>query len=404
LRWIRFVERGGDDFRPRRRVIARRRRYDVAFYTPAMGPLLARDVQVAGGGAETQVYLVARALARRGLRVVVIAFEVAGLDLPKSVDGIDVVVRPAYRRGRGVVSRVREAVALNKAISVIDADVFVARSAGPAAGIVAARARTSRRRFVYASSSDADFGRLETRAANRALVRLALRLADRVLVQNEYQREICRGFTGRPVTVVGSIAEAAVQRSNRPSAFLWVGRPISYKRPLAYVELARAVPEAQFVMVAPTLSARPDLDLSAEVASAARDLPNLTILPAQGRKDLLELVEKAVAVVNTSEFEGMPNTFLEGWARGVPALAFSHDPDGVIGRHSLGTFAHGAWDEFVTGARALWSGRFDQHDVAARCRRYVADAHAEDTVSGQWVTALGVRPAGGSRSALAGVA
>jgi glycosyltransferase involved in cell wall biosynthesis len=369
-----------------------------------MGPLLAHDVEVAGGGAETQVYLLARALARRGLRVVVIAFEVAGLDLPRSVDGIDVVVRPAYRRGRGIVGRVREALALNQALSVVDAEVFVARSAGPAAGIVAARARASRRRFVYASSSDADFGRLETRVANRALVRLALRLADGVLVQNEFQREVSRGFTRRPATVVGSVAEAARQRSSAPSAFLWVGRPISYKRPLAYVELARAVPEARFVMVLPTLSARPDLDLSADVASAARDLPNLTILPSQGRKDLLELVERAVAVVNTSEFEGMPNTFLEGWARGVPALAFSHDPDGVIDRHSLGIFAHGSWDELVTGARALWSRRFDQRELVESCRRYVAEAHAEDTVAGQWIAALRLRPAGDAQSALAEVA
>jgi hypothetical protein len=157
-------------------------------------------------------------------------------------------------------------------------------------------------------------------------------------------------------------------------------------------------------MVVPTLSTRPDLDLSADVASATRELPNLTILPSRGRNDLLELVERAVAIVNTSEFEGMPNMFLEGWARGVPALALSHDPDGVIERHSLGIFAHGSWHELVAGARALWSGRFDQRELAHRCRRYVADAHAEDKVCEQWVTALGLRPTASERSPLPEVA
>ncbi|MGH8978066.1 MAG: glycosyltransferase family 4 protein [Acidimicrobiia bacterium] len=383
---------------------SRRRAFDVAFYAPALGPLLSSDAQQTAGGAETQVYLVARALAQRGVRVAVLALEVPGLELPTRVDGMDVVVRRASRGGRGFVGRIREAVALKRALSRIDADVFVARSAGPAAGVVAVHARASGRRFVYASSGDADFGRLETRLANRGLVRLALRLASRIVVQNELQRAICSELTARPVCVIRSIAESAEQRSAPPSAFLWVGRPIFYKRPLAYVELARALPEASFAMVVPTLSTRPDLDLTDDVTAAARDLPNLRVLPERRRRELSELIDEAVAVVNTSEFEGMPNTFLESWSRGVPALALSHDPDGVIERHSLGAFAHGSWDEFVAAAGALWTGRFDQDELAARCRRYVAAAHSEETVSAEWIRALGLRPVAAANSALAEVA
>jgi hypothetical protein len=44
-------------------------RYDVAFYAPAMGPLLTDVGDSAAGGAETQVDLLARALARHGARV-----------------------------------------------------------------------------------------------------------------------------------------------------------------------------------------------------------------------------------------------------------------------------------------------------------------------------------------------
>ena len=56
----------------------RRNRYDVAFYVPWIGPLLTDVDAIATGGAETQIYLVARALADRGVRVCLLAFELPG--------------------------------------------------------------------------------------------------------------------------------------------------------------------------------------------------------------------------------------------------------------------------------------------------------------------------------------
>ena len=102
----------------------------------------------------------------------------------------------------------------------------------------------------------------------------------------------------------------------------------------------------------------------------------------------MDLVDRAVAVVNTADFEGMPNIFLEGWSRGVPALALTHDPDGVIERHRLGSFANGSSENLVELARSLWEERSDQAGVAARCRQYILEYHSPETVSAQWVEAL----------------
>jgi glycosyltransferase involved in cell wall biosynthesis len=104
------------------------------------------------------------------------------------------------------------------------------------------------------------------------------------------------------------------------------------------------------------------------------------------------LVDGAVAVVNTADFEGMPNTFLEGWARGVPALALTHDPDDVIERHRLGAFAHGSPEDFVDLARRMWEERRNQADVATRCRRYILEYHSAESVSARWQKIFGGGP------------
>jgi hypothetical protein len=105
----------------------------------------------------------------------------------------------------------------------------------------------------------------------------------------------------------------------------------------------------------------------------------------------MELIDRAVASVNTAEFEGMP-VFLEGWARGVPAIALEHDPDGVIDRHRLGAFAHGSHEPLVEVVRQSWEERNDQAEVVERFRRYVIDSHYPEAFGEGWLEVLGFGP------------
>jgi glycosyltransferase involved in cell wall biosynthesis len=362
--------------------------YDVAFYVPAVGPLLARNAVGPAGGAETQAFLVSRALAARGVRVCVCTFDVPGADIPATVDGVDVVLRQPYARRRGPIGRIGEAVALLRDLGSIDAGVLVTRTAGYHVGLTALAARLRRRRFVYSSAHvlDFDFARLAPTLRDRLIYRLGISLADAIVVQNKEQATLCRARFGRAGVVVPSIAEAGSSRGDMRDAFLWVGRAVWYKGPLELVELARAVPEARFRMVC--VPGPAGEDLSVELERAARSVANLELLPARPRADLLELVGNAVAVVNTSHFEGMPNVSLEGWARGVPTLALRHDPDGVIGRRGLGAFADGSFEHFVTEARALWANRSNQDALARRCREYIAEEHSEARAAEAWAEVL----------------
>jgi glycosyltransferase involved in cell wall biosynthesis len=168
---------------------------------------------------------------------------------------------------------------------------------------------------------------------------------------------------------------------------------------MRYVALARALPEARFLMI-PVPEGRGSGELD-EIQAAARELPNLELLDPMPHDRLSALISLTVAVVNTSVLEGMPNTFLEAWARGVPVLTLRFDPDDVVARHALGIAAQGSWDRFVEGARQLWEGRADGEEWAERVRTYVEDAHSLDAVGDRWsalIAELRKRPArAGSR-------
>ena len=129
---------------------------------------------------------------------------------------------------------------------------------------------------------------------------------------------------------------------------------VEYKQPLRYVELARTVPEARFRMVAPWTSDTPGALLE-QVTKAAGETPNLEFMPHQWRQEVLKLIGRSTAVVVTSRHEGMPNVFLEAWARGIPVVSLHFDPDGRIAGEGLGLFADGSWEDFVAAVRRLWT-------------------------------------------------
>jgi glycosyltransferase involved in cell wall biosynthesis len=373
----------------------RRNRYDVAFYVPWIGPLLTNAEATPTGGAETQIYLVARALAERGVRVCLLAFELPGVELPRDVGGVAVRLRRPYQAHRRF-GKLRESAALVSAIFGSGAGVIVTRSAGPHVGLAAVAAKLSGRRFVFSSAnvSDFDFNRLSPNRVNDGLFRLGVRLADCIVVQTVEQTRMCEDTFEKKPALIKSIAEPAEQRSGMPDAFLWIARLVWYKRPLDYIELARSVPDATFRMVGVRVPlASGEDDLIEEVERAAAGLANLELLPPRPRQELMQLVDNAVAIVNTADFEGMPNIFLEGWSRGVPALALTHDPDGVIESNHVGWFAHGSKERLAELARAAWAERGDQTAVAQRCRAYVHDEHSTDAVAARWRDALGLAEA-----------
>ena len=364
-------------------------RYDVIFYAPWAGPLLTAAPETATGGAETQVWLLARALAASGKRVALVVYE-GDVPLPAHAEGIDVIVQ-RRATGGGTVRRAGANVAsLLRILATADTDAFVQRSAGPPTGVIALLARLRRRRFVYSSSSLVDFSyaRLEPARIKVAAFELGVRLANCVVVQTDEQAALCQERFSRTPTVIRSIAEipAWPAQPGPRDAFLWVGRVAHYKGPLEYVELARAIPEARFRMV---LVPSHDGALEQRVREAAGAADNLELLGPRPRAELLDLVARSVAIVNTSDYEGTSNVLLEGWARGVAALVLHHDPDGLVAREGLGAFADGSAERMAQLARELWTDREGLNELAAACRAYVLREHSRETAARQWLEVLG---------------
>jgi glycosyltransferase involved in cell wall biosynthesis len=361
---------------------------EIAIYTTSASTAGAYDRSRGrdDGGAERQMMLLGRALAERGHRVAHIVYPPR--DPIELWYPLELVPRGTYAGNRPIIGPILEILTIWGALRAADARVMIVRTASPVVGIAALYCTLGRRRLIFSSSNVSDFTleRMSGRSG-RALYRLGVRLADAVVVQSDEQAALAKRAFGslRRVRRIPSFAEPAPPATdNRPArdAFLWFGRFVSYKQPMRYVSLARSVPEARFIMIPVVTDASPH-EL-AELRTAVDDVPNLELLDPLPHADLAALIESAVAVVNTSVLEGMPNAFLEAWARGIPVLTLQFDPDGVVEREGLGISAQGSWDRFVDGAHELWEARSERGELSRRVRTYVERAHSMDAVGGQW--------------------
>lgn len=358
--------------------------HDVAVYAPFSSQLLTDPPQPGSGGAELQMTLVARALARAGLSVCQVVYPLGGL--PQESEGVRLIEREGSKVGQRL-GGLAESAAIWRALRDANARTVIHRTAGPEVAVSGAYCRLARRRFIYSSSSNVDFtgATLAHRRRDLRLHRLGLRLAQAVVVQTEEQRSLARGrmHDGR-LHLIRSIAEPAEQ-AGPGEAFLWAGGAATYKNPAAFLDLAEALPELRFAMVLAGRGDSEDAVSDEKLLARAAELPNVEACGAVSRDELLARITKAVAVVNTSDIEGMPNTFLEAWARGVPALSLSVDPDGLIARHDLGAVADGSWQRFLEGARKLWAERERRSEQVERIRSYVLRHHAPEVIARRWL-------------------
>ena len=90
------------------------------------------------------------------------------------------------------------------------------------------------------------------------------------------------------------------------------------------------------------------------------------------------LYGRARLLVNTSDIEGFPNSYLQAWVRGVPVVTLI-DPDGVIRREGLGA-AVASPDEFPGAITRLLADPAAWQAASERCRAFMAREYGEEKV------------------------
>jgi glycosyltransferase involved in cell wall biosynthesis len=354
-----------------------RRLPHVCFMAPNAFPVLSGDEssQVIGG-AEVQQAIVARGLVARGYRVSMVCLDF-GQAAIVDIDGIRVfrafrpdagipVVRYLWPRLTSLWSCMRRA----------DADIYYQRTAGMITGLVAAYCRRHRKKSIFSASGNPNFERNTRRIKyrrDRWLYEYGLMRVDRVLVQNPEQAELCLRNFGRHSTLVPNCYEPLKSsRSRTGRDILWVGSIRQVKRPQLFLDVAAALPQYQFTLVG---GPAPENErMFAALKTRAAGMSNVRLMGFVPYSKLDQHFDNAALLLNTSESEGFPNTFLEAWSRSTVTVSFA-DCGARVDGMPVGRIVS-SLEQMMMVINEFMNDEVQRCKEGARCKEYVDRNHA----------------------------
>ena len=341
------------------------------------------------GGAEYQAHLLAEELSRRDC----VQVTYLGRHVPPSGDlsyATREIGNAAGFRGRAVFFDARS---LWDTLVELQPDVIYQRIKQSYTAVCGLYARRRHVPLVFHSSSEADVGSrrlwkpLSTNGAFDLLESVAgnwgVRHASHVVVQTEQQRELLRQRHCRePSAVVRNfqpLPSALPEKGSGPTRVLWVGNLKDVKRPHLFLELAALFAnrdDLEFWMVG-----RPSTNFSfRSTMSDIQRSPHVRYFGELPLDEVNDLMNEADVFVNTSEFEGSPNTFIQAWARGAVVTSLVVDIDGGLEAMGIG-YRTESVQRLAQAIDQLARSPALRREIANRAFAYVHREHSLDNAA-----------------------
>jgi glycosyltransferase involved in cell wall biosynthesis len=334
-------------------------------------------------GPDVHQVLLARGLMNQGFEVSIITYGEKEFYSTEYLEGIEVIKIWNYTYRLRVLDLMIKIFALLNALIKSKAHVYF--QAGSVPGIVSLFCKFTKKKLVYEIASDAQVNRNVIKTKNREFSRsslslnslgnwLDIKIADKVIVQTTSQKkDLMKNFKrdGKLIKMSFPISESEISEKEIPPFILWVGSMAEVKQPQLFLELARRVPEFKFQMIGGPSG---DKKLYEMIKDNSKQISNLAFLGVVPFSEINEYFSKASILINTSMFEGFPNTFLQAWMHNTPVISLNADPDEIICEKKLG-FHSRSFEQLVESLRNLCQNKQLLLEMGSNGRKYVEEEH-----------------------------
>ncbi|GAB3002530.1 hypothetical protein GCM10010960_05290 [Arenimonas maotaiensis] len=340
------------------------------------------------GGSEYQTYLLAKSLDKTVYDPFFISLSTHKKGYQELNGDRVYFFKPESRLAKIDKGYIANAAFINRVIKKENPKIIYQRMANSASGILAYLSKIRDFKFIWACASQEDILPLRFRLnspgswVENALRIYGIRRADSILLQSSDQLDCLN----RRFNLSGTIlknghpdVDVIAHGYKQPLLVIFIGNFKKIKRPEIFIQLAenfRRRKDVEFVMVGRI----PDQNQSASLIRRLSEIGNINWLGELSQAETNSLLGQAYVLVNTSEYEGFSNTFIQAWQRGVPVLSLSVDPDKLLNKEGLG-ICSGHYNRLCGDLEYLLSNPDVRNEMGRRGVQYALKEHSLSAIT-----------------------
>ena len=237
-----------------------------------------------------------------------------------------------------------------------------------------------KKKFVFTAASILDcrkngFGWSKT---TNQVYKYGVKHADQVVVlTNDMKKEMHKNFDINPIVIKSGhpIPDLTFKKEESP-LILWISRLHILKKPELFIKIFKKLKylNAEFILIGSGSY------MKNELIRLSNKYSNFTYIPGVKQYMDNEYYAKSSLLINTSSFEGFPNTFIQAWMYKTPVISLNVDPDGVISNFNLGFYAKGNFQRLIDNIKDLIENPSKRKDIGENSRAYaIANHNIEQT-------------------------
>ena len=203
------------------------------------------------------------------------------------------------------------------------------------------------------------------------IAKYVIKNVSKIICQAEYQNVLIQSNFGKSYNLLlpnfHPTPENIVNKT-LPTKIVWVANFKPLKQPEIFLELADRFQDnhdIKFIMIGkPTLGA-----WQRRLSDKMNRLSNLEYRGELSIDEVNKVLSESHIFVNTSQYEGFPNTYIQAWMRKVPVIALNSDPDDVIKTKGIG-FHSNTFDQMVQDVKKLVENNKLREEMGERSQKF----------------------------------
>ena len=346
----------------------------ICFISTYVYPLFDSECLSIHGGSELQLYLIAKELSRNEDFEISFVTGDFGQKNIESYENIKLFKSFNPRSKDGLLQKFVQSIQYYRLFKRINADIYFTSAANSTVGLVSFFCKLNNKKHIHRTASEVEVDLTYSKKGILGKIFIkGLENSDLVITQNEIHKKLLKDNHDINAKVMRNSFVIKMYGTSEKNSFLWVSRCDYLKQPELFIKLAKYLPNEQFVMIAPPASEKEDYQK--EIKEKADTIKNLSFIDHVPFSKIQQYFNEAKIFVNTSEYEGFPNTFLQAGVGKTPILSLNVNPDDFINKYNCGFFCGNDFDKLVKNVEVLIYNKEAWKEKSENIFKYVKENH-----------------------------